>query len=91
MEFAWDPAKSAATQATRGFGFAVAASIFAGPVVEAEDTRRDYGEVRIQAIGQAATGVVLSVIYTDRSDVRRIISARMASRRERAEWLRQSA
>lgn len=91
MEFDWDPVKSAATQAARGFGFAAAASIFAGPVVEAEDTRRDYGEARIRAIGQAVTGVVLSVVYTDRGDVRRIISARMASRRERAEWLRQSA
>jgi uncharacterized DUF497 family protein len=91
MEFAWDPTKSDATYAARGFGFAVAASIFAGRVIEAEDTRHDYGEVRIQAIGQAAIGLVLAVIYTDRGGVRRIISARIASKRERAEWLRQSA
>ena len=91
MEFAWDPTKSDATYATRGFGFAVAASIFAGRVVEAEDTRHDYGEIRIQAIGQAASGQMLAVVYTDRSDVRRIISARIASKRERTEWLRHSA
>ena len=91
MEFAWDPAKSTANLATRGFSFALAASIFAGRVVEAEDRRHDYGEARTQAIGQATTGAVLAVIYTDRGDVRRIISARLASRRERAEWLRQLA
>lgn len=91
MEFVWDVAKSDATLAARGFGFAAAVSIFAGRVVEAEDGRRDYGEVRVRAVGQATAGVVLAVIYTDRGGVRRIISARVASRRERAEWLRQSA
>lgn len=91
MEFAWDTVKSDATYADRGFSFAVAASIFAGRVIEAEDTRHDYGEVRVQAIGQAAGGQLLAVVYTDRGEVRRIISARLASRRERAEWLRQSA
>lgn len=91
MEFAWDAIKSDATYAARGFGFAVAASIFAGRVIEAEDTRHDYGEVRVQAIGQAAGGQLMAVVYTDRGEIRRIISARLASRRERAEWLRLSA
>ena len=91
MEFAWDIAKSDATFAAWGFGFAVAASIFAGGAVEAEDTRQDYGEVRVRAIGRSVTGMVLSVVYADRGEVRRIISARVAGRRERVEWLRQSA
>ena len=35
MEFEWDPEKSEATFALRGFDFAFAAGIFAGRVIEA--------------------------------------------------------
>ncbi len=45
----------------------------------------DEGEVRVRAIG-AVEGLVLVVIYTDRDDVRWIISARLANRKERALW-----
>ncbi len=50
------------------------------------DDRADYGETRIKAIGEV-DGIVLAVIYTDREDVRWIISARKANRKERALWL----
>jgi uncharacterized DUF497 family protein len=50
------------------------------------DNRQDYGETRIKAIGEV-DGVILVVIYTDREDVRWIISARKANKKERALWL----
>lgn len=56
------------------------AAIFIGPTLEAEDNRRDYGEVRVQAIGNARDDI-LSVVYSDRGEVRRIISARLANRK----------
>ena len=62
-----------------------AAAIFIGPTLEAEDNRRDYGEVRVQAIGSPGDDI-LSVVYSDRGDVRRIISARLANRKERKLW-----
>ena len=83
MQFDWHDAKHDPNQ--RGFGFDVAARIFAGRVLLRVDDRRDYGEVRVKVIGEAA-GVVLVVIFTDRGDVRWIISARRASMRERALW-----
>ena len=49
------------------------------------DERRDYGEVRVQAIGQVGEDV-LFVVYTDRDTARHIISARLASRKERTLW-----
>ena len=49
------------------------------------DDRADYGEVRVKAIGEVDT-TVLVVIYTDRDDVRWIISARLANKKERALW-----
>lgn len=85
MEFEWDPAKSEANRRVRGFGFEFAILIFDGRTIESEDTRTDYGEVRVRATGEAR-GRVLIVIYTQRGDVRRIISARPANRKERATW-----
>jgi uncharacterized DUF497 family protein len=78
----WDEDKSERNLAERGFDFAFAARIFDGDTIEREDTRRDYGERRMVAIGRAE-GITLTVVYTTRGDARRIISARRASRRER--------
>lgn len=87
MRFTWDSRKSARNLTERGFDFAFAATIFTGPTVEHTDARRDYGEVRRLAIGRTAS-VLLTVVYTDRiaadgTPVRRIISARVSTRRER--------
>ena len=85
MKFTWDGGKSERNFLARGFGFDFAALIFSSSVLESPDTREDYGEFRFRAIG-AAEGFVLVVVYTDRGDTRRIISARLANRKERALW-----
>jgi hypothetical protein len=59
--------------------------IFLGATLERQDDRREYGEVRIQAIGHVSDDI-LFVVYTDRGDVRHIISARLANRKERKVW-----
>jgi uncharacterized DUF497 family protein len=85
MEFEWDKAKSERNRRKRGFGFATAALVLGGPIQTTLDDRRDYGEERIIAIGEI-DGEVLVVVYTDRGQVRRIISARRANRKERETW-----
>ena len=85
MEFEWDPAKSAATEQQRGTDFDRAAEIFLGKRVEWADDRKPYGEPRIRAVGESA-GELLHVVYTERGEVIRIISARRANRKERALW-----
>lgn len=87
MDFEWDEAKSDRRFASDGFGFDYAVLIFEGPTLEWPDLRRDYGEARMIALGEAE-GHVLVVVCTDRGDVRRIISARPAGRREREKWRR---
>ena len=86
MRFAWDGHKSEANLHERRFDFAFASLISRALPVEVEDRRRDYGEKRMVAIGQA-DGIPLTVVYTDRHDgrrvTRRIISARRSNRRER--------
>jgi uncharacterized DUF497 family protein len=47
--------------------------------------RSETGEVRIQAIGRVIDDI-LFVVYTDRADTHYIISARLASRKERKLW-----
>ena len=82
MVFEWDEAKSAANARDRGLPFDVAMALFDRPTLESPDRRRDYGELRMKAIG-SVSGHVLVCVYTDRKAVRRIISLRAASRRER--------
>ena len=85
MDFEWDEAKSSRNLRERGFGFDFAALIFETRVLEARDDRADHGEDRIVAIGEA-DGVVMTVVYTDRQNGRRIISARLANKKERQIW-----
>jgi uncharacterized DUF497 family protein len=86
VQFSWDEQKSTRNLRDRGFDFEFATLIFEGPTLEREDTRPDYGERRMVAIG-IAQGLALTVVYTDRTEtgavVRRIISARLSDRHER--------
>ncbi len=87
MEFIWDPTKSQDCLRRRGIDFVAAARIFQGRTLEQHDRRRNYGEIRVIAIG-LVEGVILTVVYTDRHTAagtisRRIISARRSNDRER--------
>ena len=88
QEFEWDPIKDQINFTNHGIRFSTAAKIFDRPILEEEDTRQDYGETRIIALGRSE-GRILYVVYTRRNSVIRIISARKANRDERAEYLRQ--
>jgi uncharacterized DUF497 family protein len=82
MIFEWDAAKSVKNARERGLPFDVAMAMFDGPTLEIPDDRRDYGERRIRAIG-VVRDVALVCVYSDRSEARRIISLRVANRKER--------
>lgn len=64
--------------------------MFDATYVEFDDTRRDYGERRVIALG-LADGIPLTVVFTDRVEpergvVRRLISARLSNRKERRRY-----
>ena len=86
MIFEWDDAKSLRNLHDRRLPFEIATALWDGPTLEIEDRRHDYGEVRIKAIGRVR-GFVMVCVYTDRQTekdlVRRIISLRLAQRKER--------
>ncbi len=81
MEFDWDEGKARRNLSKHGVSFEFAAGIFSGPVVEHDDLKRDYGEDRIVASG-VNLGRVLTVVYADRGSIRRIVSARKATKQE---------
>jgi CubicO group peptidase (beta-lactamase class C family) len=81
----FDPDKDAVNIARRGISFTAAEAMFDGFVVEEVDDRFDYGEERIVALGEIA-GRVFCCIYTWRGNVRRVISLRQASQKERIDY-----
>ena len=90
FEFDWDEDKAESNLDKHGVGFPRAAEVFNDPQRLDEATSRpEHGELRRKVIGRVGQ-LMVCVIYTDRDGVRRIISARRASRREREDY-RQSA
>ena len=82
-EFEWDDEKAARNAEKHGVTFDQASSVFRDPfAVELLDDREDYGEDRYILIGMSATGVLV-VVYVDRNERNRIISARKAEPNER--------
>ncbi len=82
MDFEWDEAKSERNRVMRDLPFGLAIELFDGQTLDQTDSRHDYGEKRLRAIGLAGD-LILVCIYTDRGAVHRIISVRRANRRER--------
>ena len=87
QRFSWDPRKNRTNIAKHHISFSRAAKIFDGPRLEKEDTRRDYGEKRMLALGRS-DGRILRVVYTRRNACIHIISARKANTHEREEYIR---
>ena len=81
MRLSWDEAKRIRTLAARDLDFADAALVFAGPTLEFEDDRKNYGEHRIVCVG-FLRGRMVVTIYVQRGAARRIVSMRKANDRE---------
>ncbi len=81
----YDDAKRDWTLRERGLDFAEAEAVFAGPTYSAEDTREDYGEVRIITVGLLVNRMVI-VGWTPRGVDRHVFSMRKANGREQARY-----
>ena len=85
----FDKAKREQTVAERGLDFADAELVFAGVTLEMEDTRKDYGERRYQAIGMIGEDLHM-LVFTPRDSGVHVISPRRANQRERTRYARQA-
>ena len=81
MEVTFDAAKSAVNTEKHGVSLGLSVDLEWDWLLAAPDTRRDYGEARM--VGYAPIGARLyCVVFTDRGEMRRIISLRKANSRE---------
>ncbi len=88
MEFEWDEAKRLANISKHGIDFIDVAAVFDGGTVTVEDDRYDYGERRFVTFG-LLQGRVVAVVYTERGNYTRIISARKATKYEQRIYFEQ--
>ena len=81
MAFSWDPAKAANNLAKHGVGFELVLDFEWEAALVTADTRRNYGEVRLVALGPILGRLHVLVFTVERRSVR-IISLRKANNRE---------
>ena len=83
--FEWDDEKAAINFTKHGITFDTAAKVFSDPyLLEEYDEEHSIDEDRWKIIGMV--GKILFVIYTERGEYTRLISAREATPRERRRY-----
>ena len=81
MAIIFDPVKNAKNIAERGLSFELVETFEWDAALVKEDTRRNYGEVRLQVLGLLGNRLVMAVV-TPRGQDLRVISLRLASKQE---------
>ena len=90
MEFEWDENKNKSNIEKHGIDFNDAKEIFNDKNrTNSEDNRQDYGEKRWVSIGKMYKAIIV-VVFTIRNATR-IISARMANKKEREKYSNKEA
>jgi uncharacterized DUF497 family protein len=87
MEITFDPVKRDLTWKHRGLDFRRADEVFSEVTATITDDRFDYGEARFISAGHL-DGRVVVVVWTQRGEVRHIISMRHCHANEEEVWLR---
>jgi hypothetical protein len=91
VEFEWDSAKAEANLATHGVSFEEAVTVFMDPVarIHTDPDHSDSERCEI-IIGHSIQQQLLLVSFTERDERIRIISARLATKRERRDYEEES-
>lgn len=87
MQFEWDPDKAAENEQKHGVSFEEAATAFGDPMsLTIPNPEHSDQEDRFILLGESFRGRLVVVVHTDREDRTRLISARLATRRERHDY-----
>ncbi len=85
--FEWDAGKARRNLEKHGVAFEEAAGVFADPrALDGDDLLHSASEMRRLRMGKSPAGRLLVVAYTIRDSGVRVISARLASRKERRRY-----
>jgi uncharacterized protein len=82
MQYAHDPTKSAINQRKHGVTFDEAVTCLLDPMALVREDNDATDEYRYVLVGMSEWGRVLTVCYTMRGEMPRIISARKATKKE---------
>ena len=82
MRFQFDPEKAESNLKKHNVSFADAESVFYDDLAIHQEDLDSEVETRFVAVGMDCVGQILVVIYTQRDDEIRLISARKATRNE---------
>ena len=85
MKYQWDKNKATSNLQKHGIEFADAVSVFSDELAITIPENR-FDEERFVTIGMDAFGRILVIVFTWRSEEIRLISARLAERRERKQY-----
>ena len=83
IQFEWDAKKAALNQTKHGVDFEQACEVFFDPFLRVVDTDDETEETREDVLGMTRTWQLLLVVFVERGETFRIISARRATRMER--------
>jgi uncharacterized protein len=84
MQFEWNPTKAKENLRKHGISFEEASSVFYDPLAATgSDPDHSDAEERLITFGMSADNKLLVVAHTERGGAIRIISARVATQRER--------
>jgi uncharacterized DUF497 family protein len=86
VRFQYDPAKAVANLKKHGISFADAEGALEDPLALTVQDPDSEGEARFITIGMGSAGELLVVVYTERNEQYRIISARRPTRKERKSY-----
>lgn len=87
LTFEWDAEKAASNVAKHGVSFDEAATAFADPLGRiVNDPRHSIGEERLVLLGYSYRERLLAVMFTERGEALRLISARSATRQEQRDY-----
>ena len=87
MKFEWDESKKISNSEKHGISLEVAKTLFVTPLAEIfDDPQHSIDDIRQIIIGHSNQNQLLLVVFTERFGMIRIISARLATRRERESY-----
>lgn len=86
MRFRSDPAKAASNLRKHGVSFADAEGVLEDPLAVTVEDPDAEGEQRFIAVGLGSAGELLVMVWTERDDECRVISARRPTRKERKQY-----
>jgi uncharacterized protein len=87
LEFEWDSRKAARNLAKHGVSFDEAATVFGDPLaLILSDPRHSSDEQRFVLLGLSGKQRLLAIMFTERHESIRIISARRATNSERRDY-----